>query len=119
MQVVFSEIHRQHAIEVHLPGCPAPCFEIPSRADSILSAVTAAQVGQVIEPQDFGLGPIHAVHSEEFVEYLKTAYQSSRQLFKGQQPAIAEEYSERGWRNKPGGLPGGLGLFDILTTYHI
>lgn len=115
MQVVFSDFHRKHAIEVKLAGCPAPCFEIPSRADSILSAVTAAQVGQVIEPQDFGLGPIHAVHSEEFVEYLKTAYQSSRPFFEGQRPGIAEAYSGRG-RHKPSKFPGKIGYFSFDTA---
>src|SRR5262245_30757626 len=106
MQIVFSKHHRRHATELHMPGCPTPCFEIPARAEAILDAVTAARIGEVIEPQDFGLGPIEAVHSREFIEYLQTAYESSRAFFEGQKPAVAEAYSGRGWRIKPSGFPG-------------
>lgn len=116
MQVVFSKYHRQHATELHLPGCPMPCFEIPTRAEAILSAVATAQICELIEPQDFGLGPIQAVHSDEFVEYLKTAYGSSRAFFEGERPVIAEAYSARGWRNKPSGFPGRIGFFSFDTA---
>jgi acetoin utilization deacetylase AcuC-like enzyme len=116
MQVVFSKYHRQHATELHLPGCPMPCFEIPARAEAILSAVTTARIGELIEPHDFGRDPIQAVHSSEFVEYLKTSYGSSRAFFEGERPVIAEAYSARGWRNKPSGFPGRIGYFSFDTA---
>lgn len=116
MQIVASRHHKQHATVLQMPGCPIPCFEIPERAEAILMAVTAAKVGEVIAPQDFGSGPIQAVHSPEFIDYLRTAYESSRPFFEGQKPAIADTYIGRGWRNKPSAFPGRMGYFAFDTA---
>jgi len=116
MQIVSSSHHRRHATELHVPGCPLPYVELPARAEAILAAVTSAQLGEVIEPQDFGLDPVRAVHSDEFIEYLKCAYESSRAFYEGQKPALGDTYSGRGWRNKPSGFPGRIGFFSFDTT---
>jgi acetoin utilization deacetylase AcuC-like enzyme len=89
---------------------------LPARAEAILAAVTSARLGEVIEPQDFGLDPIRAVHSDEFIEYLKCAYESSRAFYECQKPALADTFSGRGWRNKPRGFPGRIGFFAFDTT---
>ncbi|KAJ3283325.1 hypothetical protein HK104_010442 [Borealophlyctis nickersoniae] len=49
--------------------------ESPTRAENILAAVQSRGVGQVVRPVDHGLAPIVAVHTREYVEYLKTAYE--------------------------------------------
>lgn len=116
MKIVASTAHRGHATELHVPGSPVPCFEIPARAEAILAAVSSAPLGEVIEPQDHGLGPIRAVHSQEFIEYLQSAYQRSRPFFKGQNPVIADTYSGRRWRNKPSEFPGRIGYFAFDTA---
>jgi len=116
MQIVFSPYHRRHATEVQVAGCPFPYAELPARAEAILAAVTALQLGEAIEPQDFGLDPIRAVHSEEFIDYLKCAYQGSRDFYEGQKPALADTYAGRGWRYKPRGFPGRIGYFAFDTT---
>lgn len=115
MQIVSSNYHGRHATQLHMPGCSMPCFEIPARAEAILAAVTSAHLGEVIEPQDFGLDPIRTVHSDEFIEYLKYAYKNTRAFFAGQKPAIADTYIGRGWRNKPSGFPGRIGFFSFDT----
>ena len=116
MQIIASPHHKQHSTVLQLPGCPIPCFEIPERAEAILTAITGTKVGEVIEPQDFGPGPIQTVHSPEFIEYLKTAYESSRPFFEGPKPAIADTYAGRGSKIKPTGFPGRMGYFAFDTT---
>ncbi len=101
---------------LQIPGCPIPCFEIPERAEAIWTALSVAQVGKVIEPQDFGVGPIQVVHAQEFLDYLQTAYPSSRPFYEGDQPAIADTYLGRGWRHKPSGFPGRIGYFAFDAT---
>src|SRR5262245_5617046 len=48
--------------------------EAPVRAAMILEAVQAAHLGPIIEPEEFGLAPILAVHDEAYVEFLRTIY---------------------------------------------
>jgi acetoin utilization deacetylase AcuC-like enzyme len=116
MRIVASNDHRRRATELHTPGRLLPCFEIPARAEAILAAVTSAHLGEVIEPQDFGLSPIQAVHSQEFIEYLQSAFESSRVFFGGQAPASADTYTGRGWRHKPSGFPARIGYFSFDTS---
>jgi acetoin utilization deacetylase AcuC-like enzyme len=116
MQIGSSKYHRRHATKLHVPGCPLPYAELPARAEAILAAANSAQLGEVIEPQDSGLDPIRAVHSDEFIEYLKRAYESSRAFHEGQKPALADTFSGRRWRSKPSGFPGRIGFFAFDTT---
>lgn len=116
MQIVYSKQHLRHATVREMPGCLTPHYEVPARAEAILTAVTNAKVGEVIKPQDFGMGPIQAVHAQELIEYLRSAHQASRKFFPGQNPAIADTYLGRGWRNKPSQLPGRIGYFSFDTS---
>ena len=46
----------------------------PSRADSILKSIISTNLGEIVSPLDFGLGEILKVHSKEYCDYLKIAY---------------------------------------------
>lgn len=47
--------------------------EIPARIDPLLAM--ARQLGfAVVEPADHGLAPLHAVHSDAYLDYLQSAY---------------------------------------------
>ncbi len=75
MITVYSPKHRQHnpATEF-LEGEIVAYVEAPARAEALVAAVQAAAIGPVIEPQSFGLAPILAVHSEDYVTHLQTIY---------------------------------------------
>lgn len=74
MKAVYSPLHARHdgGMELHR-GELVPCFEMPSRADYIRDAVTAAGHG-LTAPRDFGLAPILALHDAGLVEFLRTAF---------------------------------------------
>jgi acetoin utilization deacetylase AcuC-like enzyme len=75
MLIVYSEKHRLHAPELYFAmGRMSAYPEQPSRVDSILNALNVRQFGDIIEPLDFGMAPIAAVHSCAYIEYVKRAY---------------------------------------------
>lgn len=68
--------------------------ETVERIDRLLEGVTA--LGMVArEPDDFGLGPILAVHSEGLINLLKTAYTRFGELKEGPRPAIPDTFAVR------------------------
>lgn len=73
---VFSEDHRLHdpAGELHR-GRVLPYHESPKRANLIFEAVSAAKLGDIVEPKDFGLEPLLRVHGEEYIKFLHSAYE--------------------------------------------
>lgn len=48
--------------------------EMPSRIEIIKNSLIKRGFTNFLEPKDFGFGPIHAVHGQEYVEYLKEGY---------------------------------------------
>ncbi len=58
-----------------MEGKLSPYLESPQRAEIILNAVQAAGIGPILEPGEFGLEPITAVHSPAYVEHLRTIYE--------------------------------------------
>lgn len=75
MRTVYSDRHHRHHghAELH-DGEMVPCFEMPRRAEMILDRVRAVGLGEVIEPQAFGLDPIRRVHAPDYVDFLATAW---------------------------------------------
>jgi len=76
MKVFYSETHRKHEppFEVFDGGLRTPYLENPDRMDRILTALGGADWVDVIEPADFGLDPILAVHDEEYIHFLATSW---------------------------------------------
>ena len=75
MITVFSHKHRLRNAKTELYGgqLVAP-FESPSRAEIVLERVKSEKLGDVIEPQDFGIDPVLALHDAGFVEFLQNAW---------------------------------------------
>ena len=75
MITVFSDKHRLRNAKTELYGgqLVAP-FESPSRADIVLERVKSEKLGEVIEPQDFGMDPVLTLHDAGFVEFLQNAW---------------------------------------------
>jgi len=76
MKVFYSETHRKHdpAFELFDGGLRVPYLENPDRMDMILNALRGVEWTEIIEPDDFGLAPIHAVHDKEYMDFLASAW---------------------------------------------
>ena len=59
MLTIYSDDHRLQDGKAELiEGKLQPCFEMPRRADLVLSRVEEVGLGEVSPPEDFGLAPI-------------------------------------------------------------
>ncbi len=75
METIFSERHNLRNSKTELFGGQlVEPFERPSRAEYIIGRVREVGLGQVSEPDDFGIAPILAVHDDAFVAFLQTAW---------------------------------------------
>lgn len=75
MLTVYSEKHklRNSKSEIFGGEVVAP-FECPERAEIILTRVQTADLGPVIAPKDYGMGPVLAVHDADYISFLATCY---------------------------------------------
>jgi acetoin utilization deacetylase AcuC-like enzyme len=75
MLTVYSEHHLKHQPQLEFFEGDLKRFnDTAERALIILYAVNAADLGPVVAADDFGLSPILAVHTTEYVSYLQNAY---------------------------------------------
>jgi acetoin utilization deacetylase AcuC-like enzyme len=76
MKVYYSEAHRKHEppFEVFDGGLRTPYMENPDRMDRILNALHQVDSAEIVNPRDFGLDPIYAVHDREYVDFLASAW---------------------------------------------
>lgn len=76
MNVYYSEAHRKHEppFEVFDGGLRVPYLENPDRMDRILHALRGTDWAEVLEPINFGLGPIYAVHDKDYVDFLASSW---------------------------------------------
>jgi len=76
MQIFYSESHRQHdpPFEVIDGGQRTPYLEDPARMDSILAALQGTTWAKIVEPSEFPLDPILAVHSADYMDFLASAW---------------------------------------------
>ena len=80
MKIFYSENHRQHnpSFEVFDGGQRVPYLENPDRMDKILSALRATNWAEFIEPDDFGLNPILAIHDADYIHFLASCWDEWR-----------------------------------------
>lgn len=75
LTTVYPSQHILHATDKVVVGdVPFVSPEVPARAEAILEAIRTSELGPVVPPQDYGLRPILAVHSADYITYLKTAF---------------------------------------------
>ncbi|MEO1521101.1 MAG: histone deacetylase family protein [Cyanobacteria bacterium J06633_2] len=76
MLTIYSETHQLHHAAAELvDGKMLPPFEMPKRAQIVHDAIKQAELGAIIEPDDFGLEPILQIHDSGYVQFLQTAWQ--------------------------------------------
>ncbi len=80
MKIFYSENHRQHnpPFEVFDGGQRVPYLENPDRMDKILNALRSTNWAEIIEPDDFGLDPILAVHDAGYIHFLAASWDEWR-----------------------------------------
>jgi acetoin utilization deacetylase AcuC-like enzyme len=76
MKVYYSEAHREHEppFEIFDGGLRVPYLENPDRMDRILNALRQTDWAEVVEPKEFGLDPIYAVHDKDYIDFLASAW---------------------------------------------
>ncbi|MEO5886381.1 MAG: histone deacetylase family protein, partial [Anaerolineales bacterium] len=76
MKIFYSETHRKHepAFELFDGGLRTPYLENPDRMDRILKALGNTDWAEIIEPTDFGLDPIYAVHDTDYIHFLASSW---------------------------------------------
>jgi acetoin utilization deacetylase AcuC-like enzyme len=116
MHIVYSEHHKLHATDaVWWDGAPFVTEEVPARAEIILSAIQAANLGKIIEPVDHGIEPILAVHDKGYVNYLSTAYDENAAFFGQAEPVFPHVFPVRQRGVKPKSFPGLRGYYAFAT----
>jgi acetoin utilization deacetylase AcuC-like enzyme len=75
MKAYFADEQRLHDPKSFLSsGAPKPNPEVPERIERLIAGAKAA--GCAIErPKSFGLGPIAAIHTPEYIEFLQHIYE--------------------------------------------
>lgn len=75
MKAYFADEQRRHNPKSFLSsGAPKPNPEVPERIERLLAGAKAA--GCAIEPpKNYGLGPIAAIHTPEYVEFLQHIFE--------------------------------------------
>jgi acetoin utilization deacetylase AcuC-like enzyme len=74
---------------------PFSTYEVPARADAILSALKAASLGLVVEPRDFGIDPILAAHDPGYVAFLRGVYAENASYRGRAAPVFTETFATR------------------------
>ena len=76
MKIFYSEAHRRHhpPFEVFDGGQRVPYLENPERMDKILAALRKTDWAEIVEPSDFGLDPILAIHDQGYINFLASAW---------------------------------------------
>lgn len=76
MKIFYPEEHRLHdpAFEVFDGGQRVPYLESPQRMERILNALRRTDWADIAEPADFGRDPIRAVHSDQYLSFLASAW---------------------------------------------
>lgn len=114
MDVIYNPDHVLQNGKVELiNGKLEPPVECPQRADSVLEAVRNAGIGQVSEPEKFGLDPIVSVHDPDYVDFLATIW--DRWTEKGRSwDALPLNWVGRGMRHiKPETVDGQLSYYSF------
>ena len=74
MKAFFAEEQKRHDPKGFLSsGAPQPNPEQPERAERLLAGARAAGC-DILRPREHGLGPIAAVHTPEYLEFLENIY---------------------------------------------
>jgi len=100
-----SERHRLHdpVAEIESSGLQPP-FESPRRAEVIRAALDAAGTFDITEPDEWGTGPIAAVHDAGLVRFLESAWADYQREVRPTHDVVPDVFAMPGLRAGMGGL---------------
>ncbi len=112
MLIYYSDTHRLHHGTELKDGGLKPCFEMPSRADTVLARARTVGLGEVRAPNDYDVSAYTRVHRESYVRFLETAWQQWTALGH-QHDALPLVWPVRGLRSniEPEHIDGKLGFY--------
>lgn len=74
MKAFYAEEQKRHDPKAFLSsGAPQPNPEQPARIDALLAGARAAGCS-IVRPRDYGLAPLAAVHTPEYLQFLQNIY---------------------------------------------
>jgi acetoin utilization deacetylase AcuC-like enzyme len=80
MKAFFADEQKRHDPKAFLSsGAPQPNPEQPERVERLLAGARAAGC-EIVRPRDFGLAPIAAVHTPEYLEFLENIFVRWRRI---------------------------------------
>ena len=82
MKVFYSGTHQQHdpPFEGYEANEGKPSFEKAERTQIVYASLLKTDWVEILPPTDFGLAPILAAHSTQYLDYLRSAYQEWRDI---------------------------------------
>ncbi|KAB2731141.1 histone deacetylase family protein [Brucella intermedia] len=88
MKAFYAVEQKRHDPKAFLSsGAPQPNPEQPERVERLLAGAKAAGC-EIIRPQDHGLGPIAAVHTPEYLEFLQHIHARWRRIEEASEEVI-------------------------------
>ncbi len=109
MNVVFSERQNAHFPKRFLSsGAPQPNPEVPERAERLLEAALGSGLTHV-RPDDYGLAPVAAVHSAEYLHFLEHIYERWRRIPDASDEVMPNIHPGRGESGYPASAVGQVG----------
>jgi acetoin utilization deacetylase AcuC-like enzyme len=105
MKIVQTDAHRAHAPRGFLlRGAIAESPEKPERAERLLAAVRERH--ELLAPREHGPGPVAAVHSPEYLGFLKTAHAEWSRIRGAGPEVIPNVHPGRRMASRPRGVVG-------------
>jgi acetoin utilization deacetylase AcuC-like enzyme len=75
MKTFYNHHHAQHQGKVEMfRGALVPCFEVPARADHVLTELQRRPLGPVLAPAQWDEARLESVHSPRYLNFLRTAW---------------------------------------------
>lgn len=114
MITVYGDEHKHHHGSGELyRGSVVPCVENPGRVDAILASIRGIGLGEVRPARDFGLTPVHRVHSERFVAFLQSAFDEWKRVSDKPDALPSAWTSHRPSSDEPQSINGWLGYYSF------
>jgi acetoin utilization deacetylase AcuC-like enzyme len=114
--IVFTTDHAAHdPNRFTLPTDTRPYWEVPARADTLLSALTAGGIA-TRAAQDHGLAPISRIHDAGYLRFLETAFARWQALGNPTPILRAPAYAVRHPGRCPDGVAGQAGWYLSSVT---
>jgi acetoin utilization deacetylase AcuC-like enzyme len=117
MFIYYSPLHKKHnpSFEIYDGGEKVPNFEVPERAEQVLSAFKQTDWATILQPSDFGLDPILAVHDADYINFLRCAYaewqHTATDTDYEKTELLPATFPSQNWHHRPATLLGRAGFY--------